>query len=276
MLIKLANRHLLVAQALSLKIYSTKTSLLVRTIKVPTSDSALTTPEHVVSYFIDPKSDDRAYIATSNSQLYLYNRTTGERVGNPCKLALGPTRHVCACPDQKLESPESEVVYAVSQLLDESYSVWRIALSGHKVSGKVVIYSTRNNITRLRVADAGRAVCLISAREIVVVNGEGAEWHAPRVYKMANPLTCMDIQDTAMGKKSKKNGGQRRGDIVVGDNVGALYVLHDVIKYSKVEADHTPRKLHWHRMAVSSVKFALDGTSGPFNVPSLTVTRSIF
>ena len=247
---------------MSLKIYSTKTSLLVRMITVPASNSALITPEHVVAYFVDPKSDDRVYIATSHSQLYLYDLTTGKLVGSPWKLALGLTLHVCVCPDQKPESPKSEVVYAVAQLSDSSLSVWRVTLSGPQVSGKVVIYSTRNRITRLCVADAGRAVCLIAAREVVVINGEGTEWHAPRVYKMANPLTCMDTQvsDLSTGKKSKKNGGRRRGDIIVGDNVGALYVLHDVIKYSKVETGHTPRRLHWHRTAVSSVKSALDGT----------------
>lgn len=60
----------------------------------------------------------------------------------------------------------------------------------------------------------------------------------------------------------------RHGDIVVGNNEGAIYVLHDTIKPCKVKTDPKPTKMHWHRMAVSSVKWALDGAFS-----SLGITR---
>lgn len=258
------------AQSLTLKIYSTKTSLLVRSITI-TDAFVVSNAEYIVSYFLDPRSDDRVYIATSGSKVFLHNVATGELV-QKWNIGVGHVRHVCVCAGQALSEDESEVLYVAAghpNLMEES--VWRVSLIVAKVS-KTEIYRSRIPIVDLRVADAGKAVCLISGRDIAIVNSNGAKWLAPRVYKMAIELTCMDVysgSSATPAKKGKKGGAKRGGDVVVGDTAGAIYVLHDVIKSSKVE-DHTPMKLHWHRLAVSSVKWALDGMS------SLTITRFTF
>jgi NET1-associated nuclear protein 1 (U3 small nucleolar RNA-associated protein 17) len=250
-LLTVHRRHLLVAQALSLKVYSVKTSLLVRAISLP----ATTPTERIISYFLDPRTDDRAYVA-SNSWLYLYNLTNGERVHRWRLDEREKVRQVCACADQELKPSESEVVYVVTKSNDDSL-LWRVGLFEDKVE-KVQIFRGRGNITAVHPADAGRAVCLIIGKDLVVLNFEETKWQAPRVFKMAESLTCMDVLKVGSGntKKSKKGAAQRGGDVVVGDSSGAMYVLHGVVTS---RAEVTPRKMHWHRMAVQSVKWALDG-----------------
>jgi NET1-associated nuclear protein 1 (U3 small nucleolar RNA-associated protein 17) len=251
-LLTVHRRHLLVAQALSLKVYSVKTSLLVRAISLP----ATAPTEHIISYFLDSRTDDRAYVA-SNSWLYLYNLTNGERVHGWRLDENEKVRHVCACADQELKPSESEAVYVVTKSGGDSL-LWRVGLSEDKVVEKTQIFRVTGNITAVHSADAGRAVCLITAKDLVVINFDGTKWQAPRVFKMAELLTCMDVLKVGSGntKKSKKGTGQRGGDIVVGDSSGAMYVLHGVVTS---RAEVTPRKMHWHRMAVQSVKWALDG-----------------
>ncbi|KAF8248717.1 tricorn protease domain 2-containing protein [Wilcoxina mikolae CBS 423.85] len=250
-------KHLLVAQALSLKIFSSKTSLLVRIITLPAFASIIHSSEYIVSFFLDHRWDDRVYVATSNSRLYLFDFARGERI-HEWNLGLGLVQHVCVCPDQILESSESEVVYVVSAgRRFQDTSITRVSLSAGRLGTKVVLYRSKSLITAVRIADAGRVVCFISERNIVVINGECR----PRAYEMAHLLTCMDIYLPSSSAGTGKQAAARRyGDIVVGDNTGAIYVLHGVIKPSKVETDFASTKYHWHRVAVCSVKWALDGS----------------
>ncbi|KAF8531806.1 quinon protein alcohol dehydrogenase-like superfamily [Trichophaea hybrida] len=252
-------KHLLVAHALSLKIFSSETSLLVRIIMLPAFASIIYSSEYIVSFFLD-RSDDRVYVATSNSRLYLFDFERGKRI-HEWNLGLGLVQHVCLCPDQILESSESEVVYVVSAgAHSQDTSITRVSLAASRLGTKVILYRSKRLITAVQIADAGRVVCFISEADIVVIHGECR----PRAYKMPDLLTCMDIylpsSSVGMGKKSKQEATQRYGDIVVGDCTGAIYLLHGVIKCSEVETDFASTKYHWHRVAVCSVKWALDGS----------------
>ena len=253
------NRNILLAQALALKVYSTKTSLLVRVITVPAvTGIAEASADHIVSYFLDPRTDDRVYITTT-TRLYLYSLTSGEKVSQWNMYLGGTQQQACICANQQLGPNEAEAVFvATKNSASSPFAVWRVGLvAGGKPAEKLELYRSRFPITSLKVTDNGRAVCIISGTHVVVINLVETEWATPRVYKMSSPLTCMDIQSD-VNKKGKK-GAARRGDIAVGDSIGAIYVLPDVIKASAMESDHTPRKLHWHRMAVCSVKWLLDG-----------------
>lgn len=238
-----------------LKVYSTKTSLLVRAITVPAHSNE--SPSPIVSYFFDPRSDDRIYIATSDCRLFLWDIANGKEVSR-WSLGLRGLRSVGACRDEVLDSPESAVLFAVGGNND----VWRINLLTSKKSEKKKLYAGRHTIRALSAVDGGRALCLIAGNEVVVLNRNGSEWDAnPRIYTTAHTLTCLDVYcpaDTGKEKKNKKTP-RRGGDVVVGDTEGALFVLHDIVRPGK-SADRTPVKFHWHRHAPSAVKLALDGT----------------
>lgn len=251
------------AQAVSLKVYSTTTSLLVRAIDIPTCSSNVRNSDRIVSYCLDPRSDSRVYVTTSCSNIYLFDFTAGRKIRS-WNLGLSAVKHACVCLEQAIGSSESEVVYTASG----DSKIKRHRMSENSVGGGQELYQCNASVAALRVADAGRAVCLIAGRNVVVLNSEN--WKEPRVYPMDFPLTCMDIYlpDTSPETTKKKKGAAlRHGDIVVGNNEGAIYVLHDVIKSCKAQTDPRPMKMHWHRMAVSSAKWALDGA---FSSPAIT------
>jgi hypothetical protein len=170
----------------------------------------------------------------------------------------GENRQVCICADQELKPSETEIVYVVTKSKMDDSMLWRVSLSDNKVGEKTQLYRGRGTVVAVHPSDSGRAVSLITGKDIVIINSDGTKWQTPRVFKMTFPLTCMDVLTVApaTSKKGKKGAVQRGGDIVVGDSVGAIYVLHDAVAS---RAEITPRKMHWHRMAVSSVKWALDG-----------------
>jgi hypothetical protein len=247
-----------------LKVYSTKTSLLVRAITVPARPNE--SPSPIVSHFSDPRSDDRIYIATSDCRLFLWDITDGKEVSR-WSLGLRGLRSVGVCRDEVLDSSESTVLFAVGGNND----VWRISLLTSKMSEKKKLYVGRHTIRALSAVDGGRALCLIADNEVVILNRNGSEWDTnPRIYTMAHTLTCLDVYcplDTSKEKKNKKTP-RRGGDVVVGDVEGALFVFHDVVRPGK-SVDRTPVKLHWHRHAPSAVKWALDGMFVAVHILSL-------
>jgi NET1-associated nuclear protein 1 (U3 small nucleolar RNA-associated protein 17) len=257
-------RYLFVAQPNSLKIYATKTSLLVRTIALPTTGSHQCLEfEEIVSYFLDPRADDRIYVATSFAHLFLFNTANGEQIDK--WTIQDNTRHVCVCMDQDLEGSESEVVYVVTDGNKGTSDVWCYSLSSGVVLRSNKIYTAHRSISAISVVDRGWTVCLISGKSVVIINRDGSGWTAPRVYMMASQLTCMDAYlsrssvETNKSKKGKKGSLRPTGDIVVGDSTGTIYILHDIIRSGNRTTEHTPQKLHWHRVSVSSVKWALGG-----------------
>ena len=86
-------------------------------------------------------------------------------------------------------------------------------------------------------------------------------------------ITCIDtrIRQDLQSKENTRapiKGTVAAVDIVVGGLKGAMFVYEDILRRLKskesskktgIEDSLTPRKLHWHRNAVASVKWSADG-----------------
>lgn len=144
-------------------------------------------------------------------------------------------------------------------LLTAGRGIWRLQLSANGVK-KENVFKTEAGVPSVRAVDGGRAIVAITESRVMVVNkNPEGEWLAPRSYPMAFPLTCMDVH-VATKKRKGKQAEFRTGHVVVGDKNGAIYILHDIVLKKPHEAPQSV-KMHWHRRAVSAVKWALDGES---------------
>ncbi|KAK0794199.1 NET1-associated nuclear protein 1 [Friedmanniomyces endolithicus] len=80
---------------------------------------------------------------------------------------------------------------------------------------------------------------------------------------MSTAVTCMDARVIESDSTSKKDKRPARISLAVGKTDGKIHLYDDV---TSVFADHrqaslpTPRVLHWHREAVSAVKYSRDGS----------------
>ncbi|KAI5805010.1 quinon protein alcohol dehydrogenase-like superfamily [Geopyxis carbonaria] len=246
-------RHLFVANANLLKVFSTKTSLLVRTITVPSSAKY---PEHIVGYGVDPRDAERMVIATP-TRLFLWDWTSGEQL-KKWQPATGPLQYSCIPTEEGTEGTGDIIIASKRPSGSAGSIVWSVKLDsdGTEVE-KTQIFETSHLVTAVRVVDGGKAVCAIADKEILIANYDGGRWLAPRTFTMGQKLTCMDVYIQA-GAKGKKAKVQRTGHVVVGDKTGALHILHDVVLRPATEP--VAMKLHWHRKAVESVKWALNGS----------------
>ncbi|KAL7269597.1 NET1-associated nuclear protein 1 [Rhizina undulata] len=257
-------KYLFLAHTTSLKIFSTKTSLLVRTIPLPTPAPG----ENIVSFTLSPASENNVYISTSASRLFLWDWISGT-LQNAWKLGLSSLSTLSVCPDEKDEIN----VYAIEKATKAS-TLWRISLQPKEDDPveKTKIFETSCLISSLKVLAAGTIVVAIAGNKLFIANkhaqpqtGEKARWGLVREYPMRLGLTCMDthlpnVESTKAGKKHKKEAGRNLGDVVVGDEAGALHIFHDVLRVKEgAVLEPVIRRLHWHRESVRTVKWALDG-----------------
>lgn len=238
-----------------LKVFSTKSSLLVRSFTTPSINPDVI--ERVVGYCLDPTSEDGIYVITQ-SQIFLWNWMTGELLHRWSPMRL--QRDIFVAPDMT----EAGVIFVLCgrSLTPEGRGIWRLRLSTDSATSveKELVFKTEGEISAVRAADAGQAVCAISEKNLLIANRtpEG-QWIAPRRYPMPQTLTTMDVFVSTVTRKGKK-APLKTGHVVVGDVAGALYILHDVV-LKKPQETPASMKLHWHRRAVSAAKWALDGGS---------------
>lgn len=187
-------------------------------------------------------------------------------------LRLGILTHLVICADEQMAMKDSErIVYATGG--DRREKLWQVRLRRHEKPAATVIAETTLPITIVQIHASGSAVCISAGKEILVINkARDGGWLAPRRYFVEDGITCMDVNfpdrpsEQTQEKRSKKNDS-RRGDIVVGNKIGALYVFQDVVRPPANTSDPIVRKLHWHRTAAHAVKWALEGGLFSFNIP---------
>ncbi|KAI5853003.1 WD40-repeat-containing domain protein [Morchella snyderi] len=269
-------KYILLAHAKSLKIYSTKTSLLVRNIQIP-----LTKPtERIIAYLLDPVNDSRVYIATSSSQLFLWNWVDG-KLFQKWGLGFSSIGLITVCADEKPDAEAVGVVYATDASGNNGF-LYRLELPKNSKTEikKSIIYKTSNGaISAAQVLLGGTIITIASERTLIIGNkhtaegvvDENAEWGVFRKFPMTFVVSCMDSYipaDEGNKGKSKKNKKPKTptagvlGDVVVGDESGSMHLFHNVLRLreeNKSEQDQVVRTLHWHRKKVRSVKWASNG-----------------
>lgn len=278
-----------------MKIYSTKTSLLVRNIQIP----LIKPTERIIAYLLDPVNDSRVYIATSSSQLFLWNWVDG-KLFQKWDLGFSSIGLITLCADEKPDAEAVGVVYATDASGKNGF-LYRLELpkNSKTETKKSIIYKTHNGaISAAQILLGGTIVTIASERTLIIGNkhtaegvvDENAEWGVFREFPMTFVVSCMDSYipaDESNKGKSKKNKKTKTtaagvfGDVVVGDENGSMHLFHNVLRLreeNKSEQDQIVRTLHWHRKKVRSVKWASNGTY-PSRKPPINpqnIDKSIF
>lgn len=188
-------------------------------------------------------------------------------------IGLPSVEFVSACADEKPKSEEFVGTIYAAECTQKSGTLWRIRLPKNPQAAveKVSVFETAvDRICSAQILDGGKIVVVTAGRTLAIGNKQvgKSKWGAFRKYPMAFHLTCMDAflpvigTNEGKGKKGKKAMGDLLGDVVIGDETGAIHVFHNVLR--QVEGSNTEpiiRKLHWHRKKARSAKWALDGKS---------------
>ncbi|KAI9785919.1 MAG: hypothetical protein M1839_008185 [Geoglossum umbratile] len=276
-------KYIVIALNSALRIYSSSTSLLVRSLPLETSSSRKTV---VTGFSMSPTYPNHIYVSTSRGRLEIWDWIEGTKIQRwEFESEINALAIVSASPTEN----KSDIIY----MIEKKYEKWRIKLfelvkgaDPSKTDNQTkVLYECEQQISSFKVLHEGRVVVATSGKRLVVGTTKGEITAGSYVWmEFTSPdwLTCLDVRESskesisAKGKKEKLKAGVASKsspaiDVVIGDIKGVIYVHSDLLNrlIHDHEADRSARlghlvrgasrRRHWHREAVHSVKWSLDG-----------------
>ncbi|KAH0559865.1 hypothetical protein GP486_003613 [Trichoglossum hirsutum] len=275
-------RYLFLALPSALRIYSSATSLLARSLSLETSSSR---GAMITAFILSPTSHNYVYVSTSRGRLEIWDWTEGKKLQ---RWEFESDINALAVASPSPAEDKTDVIF----LVEKKYEKWRIKLfeltrdakqskTGNQTK---VLYECQQQISNLKVLHEGQVVVATSGKCLVVGTAIGDATTGSYVWtEFTSPdwLTCLDARESSkepISSKSKEDlkvRGNRKTnpaiDLVVGDIKGAIFVHHDILnrlvadhrKGASVRPEHlargASRRWHWHREAVHSIKWSLDG-----------------
>ena len=234
---------------------------------------------HIVATVLSKNSPDFVWVAFSDGRIWYINWTSGSGVDTPFTVAAKKVL------DMTVESVElgDSVEDVLLVLQKKSKSSGHIVAYDHAAlltsTGKVL--HTYDESPQLLRSAAGGRVIVAAAKETLHIGLFKAKRKAVSVddleyffhsFGVPDIVTCVDIRPIV--QMSKKGGVELRTiDLVVGCARGTIYLYDDLLSKlpsgpsSSKATPFNPRKYHWHRRAVHSVKWSEDGkhtTKGEF------------
>ena len=222
-------------------------------------------------------------MATSQEILYLFAWAEGKKLG---RWKLGARVWELAIATVRSSEDTTDVVYTREQ----TGTKWKI--SAHKLrSGEdasktesKTILSSSNPITRFKLIRDGKFIVATSGKRLLLGELTSNLSTSLRDLKyvwreLDTPewITCFDVRESSEDPtltyndpiRAKETGGRDSVvDVVLGHTTGVIFVYEDIInklvrqerqRDDKAVSGIVPRRMHWHREAVHSVKWTSDG-----------------
>ena len=270
-------KYLIIADSKSLRVYATDSSLLVHALSEE-GTGALTTyaPSAVAPHLI--------YAAYSTGEIILWDWVAGRKAG---RWDIDVTVQTMAV----VTRPESDEDLVYCHEAEDGHSLTLRAFRTNRQSSATApktelkqILNTASAIRGVQVLLQGKYVVVATADSLTVgkrVKITRTALHefeyVWRELKFSKHITTFSVfhrekQETGSGKKAVQD--QRDVlDIAVGEETGLILLFEDILtsfatieNSQKGKKDRTdaaeslrPKRLHWHRDAVGSVKWSLDG-----------------
>lgn len=234
-----------------------------------------------MAYNLSPSNPNLIWVGFSDGAVYLVDWTSGEGISDFWTTSTTGLVHMAVAAIDTT-SGRKDIIYTTEM---RSGGGWRITahdLAAPGSSTKPVaraIYTSTQEIQILNassdgciiVAASGNRILLGTLRSSDVESVEKIRYEF-RVFESSDHIASLDMRvsekPSATGVKSSKVLKVGAVDVVVGDIRGAIFVhnnlLANLIRAETASVNLLPRKLHWHRKAVSSVKWSLDGEDSSF------------
>jgi NET1-associated nuclear protein 1 (U3 small nucleolar RNA-associated protein 17) len=270
-------KYLIIADPKSLRVYATDTSLLVH--ELSENDIGLLT-----TYALSAVAPHLIYAAYSTGEIIMWDWVTGRKTG---RWDIGTTVENMAVVAQ----PESEQDLVYCHEAEDGHSLTiRSLRTNRQGSAKEPkselkqILNTSSAIRGIQVLLQGKYVIVATVDSLVVgkrVKITKTALHefeyVWRELKFSKHITTFNVyhrekQETSNGKKAAQDQRDIL-DVAVGEETGLILLFEDILaSFAAIESSQKgkkdrmdsaeslrPKRLHWHRDAVGSVKWSLDG-----------------
>ncbi|PVH81511.1 WD repeat-containing protein-like protein [Cadophora sp. DSE1049] len=274
-------KFLIVAHLGALHVYSTANSLLTRSIKLKLNELT-DLPPRIIAFCLSPTNSDLLWVACSDGSVYSIDWTSG--AGSEQYWGVSST----GCIHMTVASMESaerrrDVVFTTEARKDGGFRITANELARPNSSTQTAartIYTSNSRINFLKTAREGSIIVAASGNKILVGRLRSTEYdtidkmrYEFRVFESTDAIKSLDIRVTQRpGAEEMKKANPLKKipvvDLVIGDVRGVIFVHNDLFpklwigsegQMSGVSLALAPRKLHWHRQAVHTVKWSSDG-----------------
>ena len=219
-------------------------------------------------------------MSTLSGTIQKWDWINGKRIDESWRTKT-PIYSIRTCGSTEAQG-ESSLVYTLDQHTKKRWLVTAHRLVGGKDAQKtalVTLFTYDEPLTSLKVLEEGRTIVATAGSKMMI--GSTQRPNEPslkdvtytwRELDCTTWITSIDVQisRTNMTPKPFKDSQATASavNIVVGGLRGSMFVYEDVLqKLIQKENSSTqlnnsyldPRKLHWHRNAVTSVKWSADG-----------------
>lgn len=278
-------RFLIVAYRVELHVYSTADSLLNRSIRLQIDTDTRPTAR-IIAYCLSPTNPNTIWVACSDGAIYSIDWTSGTGADQYWGISSTGCIHM-AVASMESAGRRRDVVFTTEIRKDGG---WRItanelaAPNGPVDTTARTIYTSNQRIHFLKTAREGSIIVAASEKRILLGGLRSKEYDTVdriryefRTFESTDPICSLDVRvsdrsTTGTTKKSPKLDKTPVVDVIVGDVKGSIFVhddlLSNLIKSQTANApgiNLIPRKLHWHRKAVHSNKWSLDGMECPLS-----------
>ena len=255
--------------------YSTKDSLLVRRIPIPTTEPSETTDytgATIVSTLLSKASPSLIWVVCSDGRIWKIDWTTGDGVDEP--YVVSTKRVIDASVEHlRINDTPTEVIFVLEKKAKKTARIVAYTTEALASQTGKTLYTLENGPTLLRSALNGRLIVTaagdsihlgylnVESRKIKSLDDMEYQFVS---FEVDDIVTCLDIRSPQEDRK-QKSGLFRPVELAVGFARGKILLFTDVLSNFPGREKHAnrkiprPRKYHWHRRAVHSVKWSQDG-----------------
>ncbi|KAJ5622029.1 hypothetical protein N7528_005261, partial [Penicillium herquei] len=251
--------YLFIGLDTAVQVFATSTSRLVRTLQMEAG-------QNVIGYQICPTDQEVLYIFTSGF-VTKWNWDSGKRLA---RWEAGS--RTVAVDVTTIANVDTPAAYSILVQKDGKRQVAFSAL-GDKKSASVIALQTAEQINTIQVAYGGRVVVACDGPRIFLGTTPSIDLENPdatqytwREATLPVSATCFHLRESSSAKNqaSEVKGlkASETIDLVLGETGGSILIYQDILNTLFARASDkksSPRKLHWHRGSVNTVRWSRDG-----------------
>lgn len=283
-------KHLILSNDRSLQVYEADTSTLVRSISKPSP--------FVSAYALSASNTNQVYTASATGLISLWDWAHGKIIG---RWDIGT--HVRSISVIKDPATNMDLVFSHETSPHHVINVHALRTrdQGAQTELKEVFKRKKSAISGFQVLLDGKIVVISVDKSILI--GRRSKTHKAalqdyvyvwREFQTSMRVTAFDAYARTPSNPEDKTSASSgdRIDLALGDQEGAILLFEDILaSFARLEKSRKegaksnidldmlrPKRLHWHREAVASVKWSRDGNSLPLitDLTPLTARRQLF
>ncbi|KAA8575645.1 hypothetical protein MFRU_020g00400 [Monilinia fructicola] len=268
-------KYLILANRMSLLVYSTSDSLLTRTIRF---DHSKHTFAHIVAYKFSPTDSNIVWVALSDGAIYRLDWTTGAGNDQSWKISSTGCIHMTVA-SMISAGRRRDVVFTTEVRKDGGWRITANELTQPDSPIQTVartIYTSKTPINYLKTAHGGSVLLAASGKSVLLGHVRNLDFDTTdkvryvfRVFDSTSTIMSLDARVSPRTSTDDRNIPKKIPvvDVVVGDSRGVIFLHRDLLG-NLIQSENksyasminlVPAKLHWHRKGVQTVKWSLDG-----------------